>query len=116
MNLLAETIRDIQNSKHTPDDVIYIGSRDGYACTWEQFVVLADVEYNAGFGGQEVASDLEIRFRDGSWLERYEYDGAEDWVYRAPFELPTATKPITRLTRGDSGGWRTLADLNEERK
>jgi hypothetical protein len=101
VNLLAETLADIARTRHTPDDVIYIGSRDGYTCTWEEFTHLADREYDNGYGGQEVAADLEIHFRDGGWLERHEYDGSEDWTYRAPFTIPTTTKPIVRLIQDD---------------
>ena len=116
MNLLAETIADIQQTGHTPDDIVYIGSRDGYACTWDEFTRLADREYDNGYGGQEVADDLEIHFRDGGWLERHEYDGSEGWSYRAPFAPPAETKPIERLMRDEDhyDSWSGLARLHGE--
>lgn len=112
MNLLRETLTDIERSGHTPADVVYIGSRDGYACTWEQFTQLADREYDNGYGGQEVAADLEIHFSDGGWLERGECDGKEWWEYRPPFTPPTATRPIATLLSAGSF-WNSLAYLND---
>jgi hypothetical protein len=97
MNLLAETIEWITRTKHTPADIVYIGSRDGYSCTWDEFTRLADIEYDNGYGGQRVATDLEIHFRDGGWMQRGEYDGSEWWDCHAPFVMPTETKPIRRL-------------------
>ena len=40
-----------------------------------------DFRYDNGFGGQELHGL--IVFKDGTWLERYEYDGAESWVYKS---------------------------------
>lgn len=111
MNLLKETTDEIRRTGHTPADIVYIGSRDGYSCTWDEFTRLADVEYDAGYGGQEVASDLEVHFSDGSWLERSEYDGSECWEIRRRFVPPAETKPIRRLT---GGMWSSLAGLHED--
>ncbi len=116
MNLLEETLKHIEMSGHTPDDIVFIGSRDsGYHCTWEEFAHLADTEYDDGFGAQKVASDLEIVFRDGGGMWRYEYDGSEGWEYHKPFVMPQEAKPITRLTveGTERVGWCSLAELHE---
>lgn len=116
MNLLQETIDSITESEHIPDDVTFIGSRhSGHTCTWDQFRGLADIEYNDGYGAAEVATDLEIVFRDGGHLRRYEYDGSEGWEYIPPFKAPAEMKSITRLTVEGTRrvGWCHLAELAE---
>lgn len=115
MNLLSETIEDIANAGKTPEQIIFIGSeQSGHQCTWAEFQVLADVEYDRGFGAQKVASDLIIAFSDGSKMWRHEYDGSERWGYSTPFEAPAKAKPINRLVvKGDQVGWRTLADVQD---
>lgn len=112
MNLLKETIEAITESGHTPDDIVFIGSeQSGHECTWEQFQRLADVEYNAGYGAQKVASDLIIVFRDGQRMDRHEYDGSECWSVMAPFKRPAQSLPITRLlVTEDQVGWKTVAE------
>lgn len=40
---------------------------------------LLDIEYDAGYGTQEVYGT--VLFNDGSWLSRGEYDGSEWWDY-----------------------------------
>lgn len=116
MNLLAETLRDIAKSGHTPDDIVFIGSRkSGHHCSWDEFTHLADIEYDGGYGAQEVASDLEIVFRDGGGMWRTEYDGSEGWEYHRPFVMPQDAKPIKRLTveGTDAIGWCELGELQE---
>ena len=117
MNLLSETTDFFERNKLTADDIMFIGSREsGYRCSWGEFQRLADVEYDSGFGAQEVASDLEIIFRDGGVMWRLEYDGSEGWEYRAPFTEPAESKPITRLTVAgtERTGWVDLRELHEK--
>lgn len=53
-NLLKETTGCIKYSGHTTADIIFIGSESsGYCCTWDEFTVLANKEYDSGFGAQE---------------------------------------------------------------
>jgi len=85
--LYAETVQVMEHIDKKPSDISRIGSYDGeYECTWDEFKELADFHYDSGFGGVEVATDLIILFRDGTWLERDEYDGSEWWVHRVPPE------------------------------
>ncbi len=116
MNLLDETLAMIEESEHSPSDITYIGAKySAHACTWEEFKILANVEYDAGYGTAEVASDLIILFSDSTRLQRLEYDGAESWTYSVPFTRALVPKSITRLVGGISA---TLAELNapEENK
>lgn len=114
MNLLEETVEDLRWCGHATSDIIFIGSSSsGHSCTWDQFEKLADKEYDAGHGRQEVAVDLVIVFRGGSRLQRKEYDGAEQWCY-LPMDLPPDLgKPIRGLISEDRG-WRSLEEINEE--
>lgn len=81
-NLLEQTIEEIKDSGHAIKDISWIGSYDKeYAINWKKFKKIANIEYDSGFGGQEIAKDLVIVFKDGSWLNRTEYDGAESWGY-----------------------------------
>ena len=113
-NLLKETEACIKRIYNTPEDIKWIGSYSGeYACTWGQFKELADFEYDSGFGSQKVALDLVIVFTDGSWLDRYEYDGSEGWrSHRVP-TIGDTTKPIDRLTKHECM-WESLETLHEE--
>lgn len=45
---------------------------------------LASINYDNGYGGQELFGT--IVYKDGTWLERGEYDGSEWWECR---QLPT---------------------------
>ena len=111
-NLLHETIQAIEAFGHEVQDIVFIGSIvSGYSCTWTEFLLLADIEYNNGFGAQEVAYDLVIVFGDGSTMWRNEYDGSEWWEYSKPVKIPTEQKQISKLT-GDI--WVSLAELHED--
>jgi hypothetical protein len=45
---------------------------------YEEFLSSLDFVYDRGFGAQELFGT--VWFTDGTWLERYEYDGEEEWV------------------------------------
>lgn len=110
MNLLQETISAIAESGHDKTEIVFIGSpASGHACSWAEFTVLADFDYDEGYGAQIVASDLVIVFADYGQLRRVEYDGSEGWDYIAPFKAPESPKKILKLT---GGMWSTLAENN----
>ena len=46
----------------------------------EDLVEHLDIEYHDGFGVQELCGY--IWYSDGTWSERYEYDGSECWVHK----------------------------------
>jgi hypothetical protein len=107
-NLLEETLAALVAEDKSPQDVLWVGSEDGrYALSWEEFSRIADVEYDPGYGAQEIAADLVV-VGDGWWLERWEYDGAEGWSFKeCPVRQPDA-EPF-RVVRGDL--WPRLAWL-----
>ncbi len=112
-NLLEETINDIRNAELSIDNIIFIGSSDGeYECTWQEFKLLADAEYDSGYGGQEVMQDIIIIFADGSKMLRGEYDGSEWWDIHKPLVKRVDCKKLTSLFPAYS--WETIAE-NEER-
>ena len=112
MSLLKETIDVIEESNMSVDDVEWVGSCDGaWVMSWDWFASISDIDYDSGYGAPEVAQDLVVVFRDGSWLERYEYDGAECWRHkRRPYPKNSPEIPVRVI---HPGGWMTLADINE---
>ena len=113
-NLLQETREAIASSGHTEADTVFIGSEQtGHQCTWDEFVKIADVEYNSGHGAAEVAQDLVVVFADGQKLWRGEYDGSEWWEHSRPFERPAVALPINRLVvPADMVGWKDVGEIN----
>ena len=95
MNFLQETLEAVENSGHKPEDIIFIGSNDyKYACTLDEFKLMANREYNDGLGSAEVAQDLIVVFSDGSRMWRGEYDGSEWWNHSIPF-VKTEQEPLS---------------------
>lgn len=112
MSLLRETINDIKLSGHTLENIIFIGSeKSGHACSWEEFKAIANINYDSGFGSQEIASDLIIVFSDGTKMWRHEYDGSEQWKYSKPFKMPKKLKKLVAVT--NNGMWETLEEIHE---
>lgn len=92
-NLLEETERAIEQHFMTLDDIIHIGNARE-AGTWAEFAKIADREYDGGYGRREVWFDLVIIFKDGSWLERAEYDGREGWQFKRAPNIPQNPEPL----------------------
>lgn len=109
MNLLEETIDAIQHSGHSIQDVDWVGAKSFGWFDWDAFSNVADVRYDSGYGGQEVASDLIVHFSDDTYLRRMEYDGSEWWEYQRPMARPD-NMIIPRTVCG--GMWDTLYELN----
>jgi hypothetical protein len=103
-NLLAETEKYLRDLHFKPSDVAWVGASDGrVASSWDRFAALVHgLEYDAGYGAQEIASDLVVVFKDGSWLERDEYDGSEGWAYKHKPLLQLGAKPLVSVV---SEGW-----------
>ena len=96
-NLLEETKEKLADCHKTPKDVLWIGTSDGSeAITWEEFEQIANFDYDSGYGTAEIRLDLVVVGRDW-WLERYEYDGAEWWVYKEQPKLLENHKKLSML-------------------
>lgn len=111
INLLQETKRVLKNYGHTLSDIVWVGCKD-YRIEIKQFIELADVIYDDGYGGEEVATDLLVVGTDW-WLERHEYDGSEWWEYKTLPQMPQEVKTVNRVvTKGWLSG--TLTEINKE--
>jgi len=112
MNLLKETLEELERNKKTIDDVVWIGTRN-IEISKENFLVLADTDYDNGYGGQEVAINL-IIVGEGWWMERAEYDGSEWWAFKISPERPPKKVSVKALTvhQSEEGSWSSLEDLN----
>lgn len=98
-NLLRETVEMLAAEGLTPDDVRWVGTPDAW-CTWAEFAAVANVEYDSGYGGQEVQETLKV-VGDDWWLERHEYDGSEWWeMKRRPVKPETHKVPGTVINCG----------------
>jgi hypothetical protein len=53
---------------------------------WLTFLEDLRFKYDDGFGSQDLFGV--VWFKDGSWLERYEYDGSECWVLKRTPDIP----------------------------
>ena len=80
MNLLNETIDELNAYDKSPDDILWISDGETY-CDWNTFAKLANKEYDSGFGLSEVNLSLIVVGND-FWLERQEYDGSEWWTFK----------------------------------
>lgn len=81
-NLLEETIQTLRLYGLSEKDIKWVGGDETWF-TWEDFKLLANVDYDEDYGGLEVAEDLIIVGEDW-WLERNEYDGREWWKMNRP--------------------------------
>ena len=99
-NLLEETLYKMKFINKDMSDIAWIGSDDFYLDI-NEFLILANIEYDSGFGAAEVATDLKIVFKDGSLMVRHDYDGAESWLYYS-VKKPETFSNIVALTRGQS--------------
>lgn len=107
-NLLKETLAVLAKNDKSARDVRWVGSREIYT-TWEQFAEIAEkTHYDAGFGGQEIASDLLVVGCDW-WLERHEYDGSEWWEFKSLPPKPAKARPIKTLA---GCSWGSLLERN----
>jgi hypothetical protein len=103
-NFLEESRKEIEESGHTPDDIVFIGSEEsGHQCSFDEFCQLADFNYDYGYGACKIAKDLVIVFSDGQKMIRQEYDGSEWWDILKPFSPPSNNLPIRSLLGGLDG-------------
>ena len=96
-NLLDETKKIIAEKGHSVYDVhhVVVGRKGkGIAnISWKDFKDHADFWYDSDYGGVEIELFLKVVFKNGDWLEREEYDGAEWWVFRQPEKIDVTIEP-----------------------
>lgn len=95
--------------EHIEGDKVLICCRIVYEYNWEgdnkifelplhytikeynKFLENLNFEYDNGYGTQMIFGH--IWYADGSWSERYEYDGSECWSYKTTLEIPATLQP-----------------------
>ena len=123
MNLLKETKQKLNMLGKNLEDIEWFGSPAyGYSDDISLFKNLSNIDYDDGFGAQEVAKDLVIVGKD-FWLDRKEYDGSEWYEEHSSFTIPKKPKKkfiFKRLILPDdyekyelSRGWNDLETLNK---
>ena len=105
MNLLEETLFELKENGKKESDVIWVGCLT-HKTTWNNFKNIANINYDNGFGGEEIALDLLIVGNDW-WLERHNNDGSEWWEYK---QLPKEPKNTIEL-KSVRGGCCDLMDI-----
>ena len=94
INLLEETLRAIEQSGHSPNDVHHVVVKNkekeffhkdpSIAISWEDFEkISAKFNYYNGYGCEVVWFGCKVVFNDKSYLKRSEYDGSEWWSFIA---------------------------------
>ena len=110
MNLLKETIKKLEDNGKFQADVLWCGSDTFGWFMWGEFIAIADVEYDPGFGGAEVAVDLLVVGKD-FWLERHEYDGSEWWEFKT---LPVRPAEYRKADKVICGSWqKNLKEIHD---
>lgn len=56
-----------------------------------EFIKKLDKEYDGWYWSQQLF--WYVRFEDGTWLERWEYDGSERWEHKKCPEIPEDLLP-----------------------
>jgi hypothetical protein len=110
MNLLQETTDMLTAHDKTWDDVLWVGGTD-FTISIEDFKRLADREYDDDYGSTEVAIDLQVVGKDW-WLERWDYDGSEGWVYKTYPAKPLEQKSVQRVINSERGSL-SLAEMQD---
>lgn len=115
-NLLDETLRVLNSHDKTPADVLWVGAESFGRFSWSDFEKRADIEYDFGYGAQEVAYDL-IICGEGWWMTRREYDGSECWQWHEQPEPPQKERAPRLLSCSQTVqvGWKSLQELHEEK-
>ena len=98
-NFLQETLTKLKDHEKQPSDVVWVGSRTR-KITWDNFVTIADIKYDEGFGTAEIPKDMLVVGKDW-WLERHEYDGSEWWEFKVLPTEPAELVKLDELNRAD---------------
>jgi len=114
MNLLKETLECLEKNGKTIADIEWIGCAD-FKVDTNDFLILADTNYDNDYGAQEVAHDLLIVGKDW-WMKRGEYYGAEWWDFMSKPEKVCRTIELKALTinqvNPSAVGWESLYEMN----
>lgn len=101
INLWEETLDVLKRCNKSWENVLYISNiKKSHYYEKESVIfeipknefeeIAKTINYDNGFGGNEINIQLKI-IGENWWLERYEYDGSERWVYKEKPEKPNLT-------------------------
>ena len=80
-NLLKETEYKLAERKYTLKDIAW-GCIQNKLFSADEFIEVAKkIDYDSGFGAQEINPTLQLTLTDGTMLIREEYDGSEWWRF-----------------------------------
>ena len=91
-NLKKETLDFLLEHGKTERDILFVSDGEQYINA-DDFLKLADFNYNNGFGGNEISLALKVVGWDW-WIERHEYDGSEWWEFKT---IPTTRNLVKKL-------------------
>jgi len=96
VNLLKETIDDLKEHGKSLEDIQWVGDRKLIIPT-EQFLKLADVEYDDGNGDNEIYRELLVVGSDW-WLERQAYGNDSWWEFKQLPKKPDKACKVLGIT------------------
>ena len=88
INFKEETLKVLYDHGKTWGDVEWVGL-EKKIIPKDAFLIIADREYDNGYGGVGVNMSLTVVGKD-FWLERHEYDGSEWWEFKQMPKKPAA--------------------------
>ncbi len=59
------------------------------------FINNLNIDYDSGYGSQNLFGT--IWYKDGTWSDRYEYDGSESWYYHICPNIPSELNRIDKV-------------------
>lgn len=110
-------IKQIESLAFNTDDIAWIGSADGeLAMSWEEFDCrFSQINHDPEIATQELAIDLVIVMKDGTWYERDLDDG--NWLHKRVPRLAINHRSFNYVSEADSPNgswpWSTLEELND---
>lgn len=113
INFYEEIIDVLKQYGKTPDDILWIGKfRDGHYVkfghkgkTTDEFMrELFNFNYDNGYGGEVICTELMIVGKTDWWMDRREYDGSEWWEYHTKPSYPDTkiVSPVLKDILSDS--------------
>lgn len=94
INFGYETLSELHSHTYNINDIDWIGNFDFVVDVDDFFDAANKFWYDNGYGGEEAPVDIIIAMKDGSYFDRWEYDGAEGWSYHQLLDKPKVKKKI----------------------
>ena len=111
-NLYIETMEKLRLYGKSVNDIVAIQGYE-FAIDINEFLALAkNTNYDDSFGVVHIATDLVIIGEDW-WMERVEYDGAENWAFRQRPKIRTEVRSVSSLG-GDVHSWPLMREFVSE--